>query len=1160
MSTFNAVMESVLSFCLDLGLRATVILAVTCLLALALRNVSASIRRAVWIGGLTTVVVLPALMLFGPRLTFELPREQVSRSSLPATASVAEPVVISATDSEFQRSRPTDRVERPFTAATPTTDTQSQSVTDQSADRSSVMDVETVNWALIIVCGITMGVVWRLGRISYSALCIRRLLNSATSVEHADWIADWSNACNHMGLSRPVPLREAAANIAPMTCGLLRATVLFPKIARQWSEDRRRAVMLHELAHVRHRDVAAIFLSQIACSIYFFHPLAWYAARQLRHECERTCDDRVLNAGYRAADYASHLTAIARTLASSQCPTVLAVAMSQSSNIERRICAILNERQRRSRPGRASGILSVACSVCVGIALTAPQFSEANAETAASTQEGAEQESKADPRADRNNVFRVDETPLTWNMETGKNVRWSSRLGSVTFSSPVVAEGRVFIGTNNEGEYVKRLEKTKDLGCLLAFDAETGQFLWQYSAEKMDTGRVNDWPKFGITASPYADSGRVWIVNNRSEVVCLDAEGFHDNDNDGSIQNEVVADDEADVIWSVSLIEKIGSFPHNHSDCTITSDGKLLFIVVPNGVDATHRKLPGRNAPAFVALERDTGKLVWTSTTSEGIMHGQWSSAALATVNGRTQVICPGGDGWLYGLNAEDGATIWKFHCNPRDATWKLGGRGRRNNLIGMPLVYDGLVYIATGQEWEHGDGPGDLWCIAPSGKGVSPQIVNNPNGKVVWHFNGLRQNDAGQQAHESIFHRSMSTPVAKDGLLIVADYKGLVHCFDAKTGKRHWVHDLLGRCWSSPVIVNDHVYVADEDGEVAILGLSEQKELVAEITMDNSIYSTPTVANNVLFVASRKTLIAVHTTTKSGNKLPRDALPSDANNQPATTQLQHDSDDEESENANADATHTWSSISYPDVKCRFASGTASALFSAVDQPDAKGLRFSLGFGWPKAAEKEEGFVAPDGSKIRLRLHFADGSIVAPQHSDFDKPFPRWSHTGRNWHGRFSCFFPWGKNQMQEAWLELTFPERSYWLEIPYGFTRDPSSAKLPASKSGRPKLAPAMKTLPKNAQIVNWKGVFYKIGEVKNDFWVSLQHSNPFDAHSQISLGREVATRRWSLNSPRTSVSIRRKNGNTLKSRAVGIRLSESDSYRTDSFNFNRDSGSTLR
>ncbi len=259
-----------------------------------------------------------------------------------------------------------------------------------------------------------------------------------------------------------------------------------------------------------------------------------------------------------------------------------------------------------------------------------------------------------------------------------------------------------------------------------------------------------------------------------------------------------------------------------------------------------------------------------------------------------------------------------------------------------------------------------------------------------------------------------------------------------------------------------------------------------------------------------------------------------------------------------ADEAHKWERISYPEFECSFGDGTASASIYAATQPDEKGLRFALEFSWPMADENKEGFARPDGSKIRLRLHYADGSVVAPCHSDFTKPF-YYSPMGRYWHEQLRCVFPWGTNQMQEGWLELVFPERSYWLAIPYGFTRDPSSAKLPTSNSGRLKLAPAMKTLPKNAQLVNWNDVFYKIG-AEDDFFVSLFHSNrvsmysmPFDARSQISLVRRIRKRSWDLNSPRTSVSILHESGYTLKGVASGVRLSEYDAHRTAEFVFRR-------
>jgi len=256
----------------------------------------------------------------------------------------------------------------------------------------------------------------------------------------------------------------------------------------------------------------------------------------------------------------------------------------------------------------------------------------------------------------------------------------------------------------------------------------------------------------------------------------------------------------------------------------------------------------------------------------------------------------------------------------------------------------------------------------------------------------------------------------------------------------------------------------------------------------------------------------------------------------------------------NANENHKWSAIFYPDLSCEFANGAASPVLGVADQPDKKGLEFYLSFRWTQADEQNEAFAAPDGKVMQLRLHHADGSVVTPSQSNFNQPFPRGSHTGRDSHGAFSCVFPWTKNHMQEAWLELAFPDQTYWIEIPYGFTRDPSSAVLPTSNGGRPALAPAMKNLPKNSRIVNWKDVFYKIGTVEKDFWVSLRQSNPSDARSQIILGREV-TRRWDLNSPATGVTIHHRSGSTLTGRAKGNRLSESDSYRTDDFEFGRDS-----
>ena len=866
MNAFDAALESGLLIFLDLVLRATVVLFITAGCAWLFKKRSALVRRNVWVAGILTVVLLPLFAMFGPRIPMAFEREDLAVNSVSDSAETVVPIQLSASKRPIALTESSSIIEpEPATVSSDVEIADVQATTMKSAEATT-----TVNWYAGLSLILLIGITFRLARMAISAWSMQQLLRLADSSIPAAWQRAWDESVDDMGLRSPVTLRQSSANIAPLACGVVRPSVLFPQAAHSWSEARRRAVMLHELAHVRQRDVAVILLSQFVCAFLFFHPLAWLAVRKLRHECERACDDLVLNSGQRPSDYASHLMAIARSLHDRRNLTTVAVAMSQSSNLKGRISAILDSTTPRDVPRSRHTLIAAGLAMCFGVALASPQFAQSRTPVSNSRDaivvEKDERPTQLSHQQHRNNAFTASDAPDKWDVDTGNNVRWSAKLGSQTASSPVVANGKIFIGTNNRSAHVKRLPKEKDLGCLLAFDEESGELLWQYSAEKLASGRVNDWPGSGITATPYADGDRVWIVNNRAEVVCLDANGFRDNENDGEVVDEPRNIDEADIVWSLDLMKELGTFPHNHSDCGITSDGKLLFIVVPNGVDASHLDLPSGSSPAFVAIDRTTGKVAWKSSVDcSGVLHAQWSSAALASVNGRIQVICPGGDGWLYGLDSESGNTIWKFDCNPKDAVWHLGGRGRRNNLVGMPLFYDGLIYMTTGQDPEHGEGQGDVWCIDPTGVGdVSSMIGDedgfrrNSNSRAIWHFEQDTQPNESSASFSDTFHRSLSTPAAKDGLLIVPDLAGQVHCFDAKTGRRHAVHDLFASCWASPLIVKDRVYIADEDGDVAVFNLSPRLEPVAEQNFDRSIYTTPTFSNGTLFVASKSHLYAI--------------------------------------------------------------------------------------------------------------------------------------------------------------------------------------------------------------------------------------------------------------------------------------------------------------
>jgi outer membrane protein assembly factor BamB len=485
---------------------------------------------------------------------------------------------------------------------------------------------------------------------------------------------------------------------------------------------------------------------------------------------------------------------------------------------------------------------------------------------------------------DRNNTPPDAKVPTSWNVEDGTNVLWSAALGSESYGNPVVANGKVYVGTNNGSGYLTRYPTSVDLGVLVCFDEKDGKFLWQHSSEKLPTGRVHDWPDQGICCAPMIDGDRGWFVTSRGEVVCFDTEGFRDKENDGPFKEEAFEnEEEADVVWKLDMMKQLGVSQHNMCSCSVTCAGNYLFVNTSNGVDESHIAIPEEGAPSFLCIDKNTGAVVWTDDSpGENILHGQWSSPAYGVFDGQAQVLFGGGDGWLYSFDpaGEGGKAklLWKFDCNPKDSLYALN-RATRNHLIGTPVVYDGYVYI--GVDPEHGEGGGHLWCIDPKKRGdVSPTLVynsanpekpiahkrlqalvakdgdferDNPNSAAVWHYVGNNPKD-----FEQTMHRTCGTAAIAKDLLFIADFSGVVHCLDVKTGKAHWTYDMLAASWASPLIAGDHVYFSDEDGDISIFKLSSEHEMVGEINMGSAVFTTPIAANDTLFIANRNRIFAI--------------------------------------------------------------------------------------------------------------------------------------------------------------------------------------------------------------------------------------------------------------------------------------------------------------
>ena len=435
---------------------------------------------------------------------------------------------------------------------------------------------------------------------------------------------------------------------------------------------------------------------------------------------------------------------------------------------------------------------------------------------------------------DRNMVSDATGLATTWDIKTGKNIKWVASLGSQSYGNPVVAGGVVLLGTNNES--MRDPKQPGDRGVLMAFKESDGEFLWQATFEKLSSGRANDWPYQGIGPSPLVIGETAYFMSNRAVLMAVDIRGFQDGENDGPYKDEkLTGSHDVDILWMFDTMEEVGNFPHNLANSSPTYSDNLLFISTGNGQDESHVNIPSPRAPAIVALDRTTGKEVWEDgSPGDRILHGQWSTPSVGMIGGVLQAVHGQGDGWVRGYEAKTGKKLWEFDTNPKDSVWAK----TRNEVIATPVIYNDVVYIANGQDPEHGEGVGHLYAIDATKRGDITQT-----GKI-WEFDKIR--------------RSISTAAIKDGVIYYPDFSGFLHALDVKTGQPLWMHDMFASVWGSTLVADGKVYLCDEDGDVTVLQQGREKKVLAENAMDSAISSTPITANGVMFIMTGNKLYAI--------------------------------------------------------------------------------------------------------------------------------------------------------------------------------------------------------------------------------------------------------------------------------------------------------------
>ena len=443
-----------------------------------------------------------------------------------------------------------------------------------------------------------------------------------------------------------------------------------------------------------------------------------------------------------------------------------------------------------------------------------------------------------------------------------KHAKWVVKLGSQTYGTPTIANGQVYVGTNNEEPRNEKI--IGDRGVVMVFDEATGDFKWQLTSHKLGAGKVSDWEYLGMCSSATIDGKYGYVVTNRGEVLCFDTYGLSDG-NDGPYKDEAKylaaegeepmepGDTDADIVWIYNMRDELGVFPHNiTSSSVVIGDGKV-FASTSNGVDWTHLNKPAPQAPCFIALDKETGELVGEEGAGIGnrIMHCNWSSPAYSEINGTKEAIFGAGDGFVYGFGTtpEKDAegfdilpTLWSVDVCPKEYRFDESGEPIKyatypgpSEIISSPVTYNDKIYVAIGQDPEHGEGVGALTCIDPS-KGEGQDAI-------VWQFKEIG--------------RTISTPSIVDGLVYISDYAGKLYCLDAETGQKYWEHDTLSHIWGSTTVVDGKVFLGNEDGELAILKAGKEYEEINTVEFPASIYSSVVVANNTFYVTTGTHLYA---------------------------------------------------------------------------------------------------------------------------------------------------------------------------------------------------------------------------------------------------------------------------------------------------------------
>lgn len=489
--------------------------------------------------------------------------------------------------------------------------------------------------------------------------------------------------------------------------------------------------------------------------------------------------------------------------------------------------------------------------------------------------------------------------------KTGRNIKWIARLGTESHSTPIVAGGRVYVGSNN-GE-PRDPRRTGDRGVLMCLDERDGKLLWQLVVPKREEDPYHDWPKTGISSAVTVEGERVYLVDNRGVVLCLDARGLA-NGNDGPFQDEAaymtprgtntaeqasspstnagllptlpLGPLDADILWQFDLTKSAGIWSHDAAHSSVLILGEHLYLNTGTGVDNTHKKIRTPDAPSLVVLDKRTGRYLARDEERIGpdIFHCTWAPPSMGVVDGRELVFLAAGNGIVYAFeplaidsvgrgSRRADATIsitarleprpttpaklkkvWQFDFDPaapKEDVHRFNSNRREgpSNMYGMPVFHDGRLYVAGGGDWFWGKNEAWLKCFEARGAG---DITTNA---LRWSY--------------PLGRHTMCTPAVHDGLVYATDSMRTLHCVDAATGQAVWTHELKGEIWASALVADGKVFVGTRRGDFWVFAASREKKVLNTVELGAPLSATATAANGTLYLVTMTHLYAIAAESK---------------------------------------------------------------------------------------------------------------------------------------------------------------------------------------------------------------------------------------------------------------------------------------------------------